>query len=244
MKLILLFLQFLNAESDREQPNIIYILADDLGWGDVNWNNKAINSTPFLESLLKNGNTTLYPKSYSTHRCSPTRASFLTGIYPFRYGLGKHALKSFVPTNVLDTDLKLLPQYLKEAGYSTHMVGKWHLGWHKNGSLPLERGFDSFYGIHSAEFEPFSHKMGDINVLYDGNNSVDQSGDYATYLFSNRADRILKTKSDEPKFLYLSYTAPHMPHAAPDDLTSVVRAELEAINPGVTITDHFAVYQG
>lgn len=67
---------------------------------------KAINSTPFLESLLSNGNTTLYPKSYATHRCSPTRAAFLSGIYPFRYGLGKHALKATVPTHVLDPSLK------------------------------------------------------------------------------------------------------------------------------------------
>ena len=67
---------------------------------------KAINSTPFLESLLSNGNTTLYPRSYATHRCSPTRAAFLSGIYPFRYGLGKHALKATVPTHILDPSLK------------------------------------------------------------------------------------------------------------------------------------------
>ena len=118
--------------------------------------------------------------------------------------------------------LKLLPQYLKEAGYSTHLVGKWHLGTNQNGTLPLERGFDSFYGILNAEFHPFHHKMGGKPGLYDGNNLIDQSGDYATYLLSNRAEKILKTPSNDPKFIYLSYTAPHIPHSAPDDLGRIL----------------------
>ena len=79
---------------------------------------------------------------------------------------------------------------MKEAGYSTHMVGKWHLGVHQNGTTPLERGFDSFYGIFDAEFHPFYHYMGP-QQLFDGENLVDQSGDYATYLFSDRAEEIL-----------------------------------------------------
>ena len=134
-----------------------------------------------------------------------------------------------IPNNYLQ---KLLPEYLREAGYSTHLVGKWHLGRSQNGSLPLERGFDSFYGILGAEFHPFAHAMG-RPMLYDGNNLVDQSGDYATYLFSDRAEKILRTSSDKPKFIYLSYTAPHAPHAAPIDLKETVRKELEARNPGL-----------
>lgn len=98
---------------------------------------------------------------------------------------------------------KLLPSYSKEAGYSTHLVGKWHLGAGQNGTLPLERGFDTFYGIHGAEFHPFAHTSG-RPVLYDGENLIDQSGDYSTYLFSDRAEEIMKTPSDKPKFIYLS----------------------------------------
>ena len=216
MVTFLFLLHFCFAESTlAEKPNIIYILADDLGWADVNWNNKAINSTPFLESLLTNGNTTLYPRSYSTHRCSPTRAAFLSGIYPFRYGLGKDALKGIAPNHVFDPNIKILPQYLKDAGYSTHMIGKWHLGINKEGTLPLERGFDTFYGILGSEFGPFDHRLGQgwdsrttlynhtgravlesqkqgIPMLYDGNDLVDQSGEYATYLFSDRAEKIIK----------------------------------------------------
>ena len=125
---------------------------------------------------------------------------------------------------------------MKEAGYSTHLVGKWHLGRSQNGTLPLERGFDSFYGILDAEFHPFVHSSG-RPLLYDGENLVDQSGDYATYLFSDRAEEILRTSSENPKFIYLSYTAPHAPHSAPFDLKETVRKELEARNPGVKESD-------
>ena len=147
-----------------------------------------------------------------------------------------------MPTHYLDTDLKLLPQYLKEAGYSTHMVGKWHLGWQANGTLPLERGFDSFYGILGSEFHPFLHSSG-RPMLYDGDVLVDQTGDHATYLFSDRANEILKEPSDDPKFIYLPYTAPHAPHYAPEDLRKVVREELEALNPGVNIDERYVIYQ-
>jgi len=137
-----------------------------------------------------------------------------------------------------------LPAYLKEAGYSTHLIGKWHLGWANNGTLPLERGFDSFYGILGAEFHPFVHSSG-RPMLYDGENLVDQSGDYATYLFSNRAEEIVRKPSSKPKFIYLSYTAPHAPHAAPFDLKDQVREELMAIegNQPHSITKEFVTYQ-
>lgn len=137
-----------------------------------------------------------------------------------------------------------MPSYLKEAGYSTHLVGKWHLGWANNGTLPLERGFDSFYGILGAEFHPFYHSSG-RPMLYDGENLVDQSGDYSTYLFSNRAEEIVRKPSDKPKFIYLAYTAPHAPHAAPFDLKQQVREELLAIkgNQPHKITPEFVTYQ-
>ena len=147
-----------------------------------------------------------------------------------------------LPTNYLDPKLKLLPEYLKEAGYSTHLVGKWHLGLSQNGTLPLERGFDSFYGIKGAEFHPFVHTAG-IHMLYENDNLIDQSGDYSTYLFSDRAEEILRKPSNEPKFIYLSYTAPHAPHYAPEDLRKIIRKELEAMNPGTIITEELVTYQ-
>ena len=137
-----------------------------------------------------------------------------------------------------------MPAYLKEAGYSTHMVGKWHLGSAQNGTLPLERGFDTFYGIQGAEFHPFIHRSG-RPVMFDGETLVDQSGDYSTYLFSDRAEEIMRRPSDTPKFLYLSYTAPHAPHHAPFDLRDTVKKELLAIsgNQQHSITNEFVIYQ-
>ena len=118
------------------------------------------------------------------------------------------------------------------------------MGWGHNGTLPLERGFDSFYGILGAEFHPFSHSSG-RPTMYDGENLVDQSGDYATYLFSDRAEEIVRKPSDKPKFIYLAYTAPHAPHAAPADLKKKVREELLAIagNNRHKITEEFVIYQ-
>ena len=88
---------------------------------------------------------TEFTQAYSTHRCSPTRAALLTGRYPFRYGLGSHPISREIPTG-LDLKEKLLPEYLKEEGYSTHLVGKWHLGHCNSSFLPNSRGFDEFYG--------------------------------------------------------------------------------------------------
>ena len=82
-----------------------------------------------------------------------------------------------------------------------------------------------------------------LPMFYDGDNLIDQSGDYSTYLFSNRAEEILRKPSSEPKFIYLSYTAPHSPHYAPEDLRKMIRTELEALNPGNIITEEFVTYQ-
>ena len=82
-----------------------------------------------------------------------------------------------------------------------------------------------------------------LPMFYDGDNLIDQSGDYSTYLFSDRAEEILRKPSSEPKFIYVSYTAPHAPHYAPEDLQKMIRKELEALNPGTTITEEFVTYQ-
>ena len=77
----------------RKQPNIIFVLVDDLGWSDVSWNNQKVHSTPFMSEMVANG--TLLTDSYSTHRCSPTRAALLTGRYPYRFGLGSDPINGF-----------------------------------------------------------------------------------------------------------------------------------------------------
>ena len=108
----------------RAQPNIILVLADDLGWNDVSWNNPSM-PTPTLARLASEG--LRLDQAYSQQVCTPSRAALLTGKYPFHIGRQKRALKPLQPTG-LQLNLTTLPQELKKLGYKTHIVGKWHLG--------------------------------------------------------------------------------------------------------------------
>ena len=110
--------------SERKQPNIIFILADDLGWGDVSWNNPDM-PTPHLQTLSEQG--IRLDQAYSQQVCTPSRAALLTGRYPFHIGRQKRALKPLQPTGLM-LNLTTLPSELRQLGYRTHMVGKWHLG--------------------------------------------------------------------------------------------------------------------
>ena len=108
----------------RSQPNIILILADDLGWNDVSWNNPDM-PTPTLARLASDG--VRLDQAYSQQVGTPSRAALLTGKYPFHIGRQKRALKPMQPTG-LQLNLTTLPQEIKKLGYNTHIVGKWHLG--------------------------------------------------------------------------------------------------------------------
>jgi len=153
---MILFFAILLSKTLADQPNVVIILLDDLGWADVGWNNHLMKTTPFLDEMAKNG--TILTNSYATHRCSPSRAGLLTGRYPFRYGLGSEAMDYAAPTG-LDLKEKLLPQYFKDGGYSTHMIGKWHLGFCKDSYKPSNRGFDTSFGIYSGQIDYFDHTV-------------------------------------------------------------------------------------
>ena len=144
------------ALAEPERPNILIILMDDLGWADVGWTNHKMTTTLFLDKMAKNG--TILDNSYATNRCSPTRAALLTGRYPFRYGMGSEALDILEPGG-LDTDEVLLPQIFREGGYSTHMIGKWHLGFCKPAYRPVNRGFDSSFGSLAGQIDYYTHKI-------------------------------------------------------------------------------------
>ena len=127
------------------QPNIIFVLVDDLGWSDVTWNNENVKSTPFMAEMVRNGSH--LAAAYSTHRCSPTRAALLTGRYPWRYGLGSDPINGYSAVGLSQSET-LLPQILKQKSdkdwrpsYSTHLVGKWHLGNCNETFLPQNRYF-------------------------------------------------------------------------------------------------------
>lgn len=119
---------------EGRKPNVIFILADDLGWNDVSWHN-ADMPTANMEKLSREG--IRLDQAYSQQVCTPSRAALLTGRYPFHIGRQKRALKPLQPTGLM-LNLTTLPSELKQLGYRTHMVGKWHLGEQLGGlGMPL-----------------------------------------------------------------------------------------------------------
>ena len=119
------FLLHVGVSAERvKKPNVIFVLADDLGWGDVSWNNPDM-PTSNMARLAAEG--LRLEQSYAQQVCTPSRAALLTGRYPFHIGRQKRALKPLQPTG-LTLNVTTLPSELKKLGYRTHMVGKWHLG--------------------------------------------------------------------------------------------------------------------
>ncbi|HEY9648010.1 MAG TPA: arylsulfatase [Chroococcidiopsis sp.] len=193
------------------RPNIIYILADDLGWKDVGFHGSDIR-TPNLDRLAQTG---VRLEHYYAHPwCTPSRAAFMTGRYPYRYGLQTLVIPS-AGTYGLPTEEWLLPQALKQAGYETAIVGKWHLGHADHKYWPLQRGFDYQYGPILGEIDYFTHSAHDTVDWYRNNEPVNEEG-YVTTLLGQDAVKLIDAHDQNtPLFLYLAFTAPHAPYQAP-----------------------------
>jgi len=140
------------------KPNIIYIIADDLGWKDVGYHGSDIK-TPAIDKLAATG--VRLEQFYAQPMCTPTRAALMTGRYPCRYGLQTAVIpaSSTLGTYGLPTDEYTLPQTLKDAGYRTAIIGKWHLGHADQKYWPKQRGFDSSYGMLIGEADYFTRKV-------------------------------------------------------------------------------------
>jgi uncharacterized sulfatase len=192
------------------KPNIVVILADDLGYGELGCYGHPQFKTPHLDRMAAEGmrltqfNT---PMPY----CAPTRASLLTGRYPFRCGLNTNP----APDGGPQADALALPltevtlaQILKEAGYATGMVGKWHLGHKKPEFLPTRRGFDEYFGI------PYSNDMRPVHLL-EAEKVVEYPVVQATLTkrYTDRALRFIERTKNRPFFLYLAHAMPHKPLA-------------------------------
>ncbi|ROT67034.1 hypothetical protein C7M84_014903 [Penaeus vannamei] len=197
-------------------PNIVFILADDLGWNDVSWHNDQVVS-PNMQQLVDTG--VQLEQSYVQPLCTPSRSAFLTGLYPFRLGRQGRPLGSHTPTG-LAVHHTLLPERLSRLGYSTHMIGKWHLGFCDWAYTPLERGFDTFYGYYGGFEFHFSHTVSNGYDFRDQREpDFTANGTYATHLFGDRAVRIIEEHqgSDQPFFLYLALQNVHKPLEVPDE---------------------------
>jgi arylsulfatase A-like enzyme len=211
--LVLCLVAFSPRLANAAKPNIVYIVADDLGWKDVGFHGSDIR-TPNLDLLAAGGMQ--LGQFYVQPMCSPTRAALLTGRYPFRYGLQTAVILS-AHTYGVPTDEWMLPQALKEAGYETAIIGKWHLGHADPKYWPRQRGFDYQYGPLIGELDYFTHEQHGRIDWYRNNKVVKEPG-YTTTLLGNDAVRMINAhKVETPLFLYLAFNAPHTPYQAPKE---------------------------
>jgi len=216
--ILITLLQSLIIAAQDDRPNIIYIMADDLGYADLSCYGRKDYNTPNLDHLAKQGMK--FMNAYTAGSlCTPTRTAFMTGRYPARSMVG--LLEPMVRSK-RDSSLGLSPSefslssLMKSAGYETVLIGKWHLGFIDKFS-PNANGFDYFFGIRSGAADYISHKGdGEAYDLYENNQHVYVEG-YLTDIFEDRTVNFLKQKHTKPFFLSLQFNAPHWPWQGPND---------------------------
>ncbi|XP_047111614.1 arylsulfatase B-like [Schistocerca piceifrons] len=193
-------------------PNIIFILADDLGWNDLSFHGSDQIPTPNIDALAYNG--IILNSHYVLPVCTPSRAALMTGKYPIRTGMQGAPLLPGEPRGLPEG--KILPQYLKELGYVTRAVGKWHLGFHMKELTPTFRGFGSHLGYWSGHVgyydfvEQFFGVGGGYDMREDMTTSWEYSGRYVTDVFTEEAERLIaEHDTGRPLFLYLAHLGCH-----------------------------------
>lgn len=216
--LLPLFLLLTNLIAAQTRPNIIYIMADDLGYADLSCYGRKDYQTPNLDKLASQGMKFINAYAGSA-LCTPTRTSFMTGRYPARtpVGLIEPLTGSKQDSAMgLTPDHTSLPALLKKNGYATYLVGKWHLGFLPVSS-PNKNGFDDFFGFHGGAVDYISHTDPRGNDdLYENEKPVSKKG-YMTDLIMERAVDILNRQHNKPFFLNIMFSAPHWPWQEPGD---------------------------
>src|SRR5690606_3837406 len=213
----------LAAALAQQPPNIVLIVSDDQGYNDLGVTNKEL-ITPNLDRIAREG-TRLTSFYVAWPACTPSRGAFLTGRYPQRNGLYdmirneapdygyQYTAAEYSVTweriGGMDVREILLPAVLKKAGYVSGIFGKWDLGVHRR-FLPLQRGFDDFYGFVNTGIDYYTHERYGVPSMYRNNEpTTEDRGTYATYLFEREAVRFIQENRDRPFFLYLPFNAPH-----------------------------------
>jgi arylsulfatase A-like enzyme len=201
------------AQTRPNKPNIVVILADDLGRADVGFNGGTEIKTPNLDRLSASG--ARLEQFYVQPVCSPTRAALMTGRYPMRHGLQVGVVRPWAQYG-LPLDERTLPQALREAGYATAIAGKWHLGHFERAYLPTARGFDHQYGHYNGAIDYFRHdRDGGHDWHRDDNASYDEG--YSTHLLAKYAVKFINENAgNRPFFLYVPFNAVHAPHQVPE----------------------------
>ncbi len=191
-----------------KRPNLVILVADDLGWNDVGYHGSDIR-TPAIDRLAKSG--VQLDRFYVCPICSPTRAGLLTGRYPHRFGLRDTVIPPWRKFG-LNLSEQTLPEIFAKAGYKRRAcIGKWHLGHYKRAYHPIERGFTHFYGHYNGAIDYFTHlREGERDWHRDFEPSADAG--YSTELLGDEAVRFIKGSPEgEPFLLYLPFNAPHGP---------------------------------
>uniref|UniRef100_A0A0A9YCM5 Arylsulfatase B n=3 Tax=Lygus hesperus TaxID=30085 RepID=A0A0A9YCM5_LYGHE len=219
-----------SASSRSRPPHVVFILADDMGWNDVGFHGSDQIPTPNIDALAFNG--LILNQHYAPALCTPSRAALLTGKYPIHTGMQHLVILESEPWG-LGLKEKLLPEMLSQAGYRSHAVGKWHLGFYRKEYTPTFRGFDSHFGYWQGFHDYYNHSVRATYEPYDGYDmrrglEVDWSvmGKYSTDIFTQEAVKIVEDHdSSSPLLLYLAHLAPHTgnmrdPFQAPDDVVA------------------------
>ena len=222
--LILLQCYAVAQSATTSKPNIIFILADDLGYADLSFTGGKDVKTPHIDALAAKG---MFLKNFYANStvCSPSRAALLTGKYPDLVGVpGVIRQQEKDSWGYLKEDAILLPAVLKKSGYQTAIIGKWHLGFDKP-NIPNSKGFDQFKGFLGDMMDDYyTHRRDGINWMRENEKEIDPKG-HATDLFTDWAiDYVIeKNKSTSPFFLYLAYNAPHFPIQPPVEFLEKVK---------------------
>jgi len=197
-----------STAQNSTKPNIVFIFADDMGYGDVGAYGAPAIKTPNIDRMAAEG--AKFNEFYAASPvCTPSRAALLTGRYPIRQGI--HDV--FYPESFqgMDPEETTVAEVLKSAGYATGIVGKWHLGHHEK-YMPWNQGFDQFFGV------PYSNDMG--GLYYFDNQSIqfeDIDQRYMTQTYTEKSLDFIEAHQDEPFFLYLAHNMPHVPlYASPE----------------------------
>lgn len=206
---------FAQDTEPSSRPNVVMILVDDMGYGDLGCTDAPDIRTPYIDSLARDG--VFLTQAYtSAPVCTPTRCALMTGRYQARCPNLEWALHASVRTTGLQSDQTTIATMLRDSGYRTALFGKWHLGARPEWG-PNAHGFDEFYGLLSGNVDHFTFEesTGDPD-LFENTTPVEPSG-YSTDVITQRSVDFISRNQDEPFFLYVSYNAPHWPIQGPED---------------------------
>ncbi|MDG2090625.1 MAG: sulfatase-like hydrolase/transferase [Gammaproteobacteria bacterium] len=212
--LICLFI-VLNGQA-QERPNVVLIIADDMGFGDLESNGATDIGTPSIDSIALEGvrMTDFYSNAVL---CSPTRAALITGRYQQRYNVEGPFGNNIEEFGLISTG-DSLPQLLKNNGYATALVGKWHIGGAPESS-PTAHGFDYFFGFKAGYIDYYFHDRGPNNPdLWENETQITEEG-YMTDLITEHTIEFIEQNATQPFFIDVSYNAPHWPYQRPDQLS-------------------------